>query len=386
MTTFFIVAGEASGDNHAASLVETLRQRDPSAEFRGFGGSRMESAGVDLLVDLVERSVMGLRKVIGELGNMVDVAALFYEEIERSPPDAVILVDYPGLNLNLARMAKSLGVPVIYYICPQVWAWAPWRVQRIARRVDLLLVILPFEEPLYRQTRARVVYVGNPVFDRLARWEEENPTRQRSGVEGRPPVLALFPGSRRHEVSDALPAMLDTAAGLVERRGDLRLKVSCQRERLRPTIEEALADSAVKGRAEIHSGDPHSLQHESFLSLVVSGTATLEQAYFGVPLVVVYPIRGWERWAFGQFSVTPFIALANLFVGRRVAPEVLFTRREVPRILEAAAPLLEGPRREAVIAQLARARRRLFLPGAPDRAADEVLAFLATTRSRSAPD
>lgn len=378
MTTFFIVAGEASGDNHAASLVDTLRERDPSAEFRGFGGPRMEGVGVELLVDLVERSVMGFRKVIGELGNMIDVAALFYEEIERSPPDAVILVDYPGLNLNLARMAKSLGVPVIYYICPQVWAWAPWRVQRIARRVDLLLVILPFEQPLYRQTRARVVYVGNPVFDRLARWEAEHPARQKSGLGGRAPVLALFPGSRRHEVSEALPAMLETAAGLMDRQPDLRLKISCQRDRLRATIDAAIAESTVEGRAEVHTADPHSLQHESYLSLVVSGTATLEQAYFGVPLVVVYPIRGWERWAFGQFSVTPFIALANLFVGRPVAPEVLFTRREIPKILEAAIPLLEGPRRDAVIAQLARARRRLFLPGAPDRAADEVFAFLGT--------
>lgn len=377
---FFIAAGEASGDNHGAALVAALRQLEPEASFRGFGGREMSEAGVDLIVDLVERSVMGVRKVIAELGSMVDVAALFWEELKNDPPDAVILVDYPGLNLNLARMARSIGIPVVYYICPQVWAWAPWRIERIARRVDLLLVILPFEEPLYRRARSRVVYVGNPVFDRLSNWERSRGSEVRvSGSEGRPPTLALFPGSRRHEVSDALPAMLTTARRLLEIRPDLCVKVSCQRPRLRTGIDQALAACGIAadgepGQIEVHDGDPHLLQAESYLSLVVSGTATLEQGYFGVPMVVVYPARAWERWLFGQFSVTPHIALVNLFAGRAIAPEVLFTQDEVSRIFDAAAPLLEGPRRDAVIAQLGRLKRERFLPGAPQKAAKEVLA------------
>ena len=152
----YISAGEASGDLHGAGLVRALRQIYPAWHFVGLGGERMAEAGVELRVNLVERAVMGVRQVIAEMGSLIDIAARFLEEIRRDPPDLLILVDYPGFNLNLARMARRLGIPVVYYICPQVWAWAPWRVRRVASRADLLLVVLPFEKELYGRVHPRV--------------------------------------------------------------------------------------------------------------------------------------------------------------------------------------------------------------------------------------
>ncbi|MCA8961014.1 MAG: lipid-A-disaccharide synthase, partial [Planctomycetes bacterium] len=371
----YMMAGESSCDLHAAVLLRPVHRRDPTIRFRGLGGERMLEAGVDIRENLVERSVMGLRRVLLEMGHLIDLAARFVEEIDRDPPDAVLLVDYPGLNLNLARMAKSRGIPVIYFICPQVWAWAPWRIRRIARRTDLLLVILPFEEPLYRPYRPETFYVGNPVFDHLQEFEH----RARSGaLPAERRILALFPGSRRQEVEESLPALLDTARALVEEH-DLEVVVSCQRERLRSVVEAAVEQ--ILPRAHVFTGSSAELQSASFLSLVVSGTATLEQLFFAVPMVVVYPVRAWERWAFRYLSVTPFVALANLFAGEALFPEVLFAAGEEGRILEAARPLVAGPQRDALVQRLREVKAERLHPGATERAAERVLQFLDARRS-----
>lgn len=366
----FLAAGEASGDLHGARLARALRDQAPGCRCVGFGGDAMSGAGVELRANLVERAVMGVGRVARELGTLLAVAAGFLDEIRRDPPDALVLIDYPGLNLNLARMARHYGIPVIYYICPQVWAWAPWRMPRIARRADLLLVILPFEEALYGDVHPHVHFVGNPVFDHLAEFERAHPRRSSSER-----VLALFPGSRLQEVEGALPMMLEVTRSLCARDGALRVEISCQRPALRAAIDHALASDSVS--ATVHEASPHDLQQRAWLSLVVSGTATLEQAYFGAPMVVLYPARRWQQRVFSALSVTPYIALVNVFAGRRVVPEFLAAPGDCPRIAEAAAALLDGAGRRAVVDDLVRLRAERFLPGGSVAAAAQIVRFLA---------
>lgn len=353
-------------------MVRALRELHPDWSFVGLGGERMQSAGVELRSHLADRGVMGFRKVLAEMGYLFHVATLFLEELRREPPDVVILIDYPGLNLNLARMARRQGVPVVYYICPQVWAWAPWRIHRVASRADLLLVILPFEERLYSTVHPRVRFVGNPIFDHLLA-EEQTPVDS----TGRP-VLALFPGSRGHEIDEALPLMLRSVRALALEQPELQVVVSCHRARLRERVASAIEDSGVD--AVIHDGDPHRLQRTARAALVVSGTATLEHAFFGTPLVVVYPVRRWERWVFGWLSVTPFIALVNLFAGRAVVPEFLVAPGEEHLVEAAIRRILSADASECVRSELRALRARAFQPGASVRAAREVAAYLAETK------
>ena len=374
MTRVFIAAGEPSGDLHAARYAQALRARIPDATFVGFGGPRMVEAGVELRANLVERAVMGVSKVIAEFGFVMDVAADFLYELEHDRPDVLVLVDYPGLNLNLARMAQDHGVPVVYFICPQVWAWAPWRMRRVASRVDLLLAILPFEEHLYRRVHSRVHYVGNPVFDHLSEIEANEPEPS-PPVDGR--YLAILPGSRRQEVEGALPSMLRIAASVAEAQA-LPIVVSCQRPSLRPRIDEICRESRVE--VSVWDQPAHTLQRTAYLTLVVSGTATLEQAFFGGPMLVLYPAKPWQRGLFRYFSVTPFVCLVNLIAGREVVREFLFDEDDIPEITDFALALAEPEAREEAAETLRALRAERFEPGASDRAAEATVRFLEERR------
>ncbi len=365
-----IVAGEASGDAHAGSLVRTLLRRDENWRFSGFGGSAMEQAGVELRVNLVDQSVMGIRKVILAIGSLIDVAALFWQELRDNPPDLVILVDYPGLNLNLARMARRRGIPVVYYIVPQVWAWGPWRVRRIARRADLLLVILPFEEEIYRALHPAVEYVGNPLFEELRQVESNTP----KCVDG--DIVGLFPGSRSHEVDETLPAMLRMAQAMAIQQPNLKLRVSCHRQKLEKKIEQICANGNLA--VEVVLGDSRPLQQEASIALVVSGTVTLEQAFFGTPMVVLYPARPWEIRLFAALSVTPFIALVNLVAGEKIVPEFLFSPGPgEQQATEAALSLLDDKVRRRQHRRLRELRERSFADGGIQNAALAIERFAA---------
>lgn len=369
-----VTAAEVSGDLHAAHLVTALRALHPDWRFFGLGGPRMEAAGVALREDLVENAVMGFLPVVKELGRLLRTVARFEEELRTDPPDLLVVVDSPGLNLELAALARRHGIPVVYYICPQVWAWAPWRLRRVAKRADLLLTILPFEEELYRGVHPNVRYVGNPVFDHLS-FLEESGALGGAGPLVRPDerCLALLPGSRRQEVRSTLPAQLRVAAEL--RRIDPRLTsiISCQRDSLAETVDRVVAEGPVEAR--VHRGPVAELQAAADLALVCSGTATLEQAWFGTPMVVHYPMSEVDRALYRAFAVMPHFALVNLFAGREVVPEVLYSPGEEEEILRRARPLVAGPERERVREELRRLREDRFRPGAAARAAEEVAAF-----------
>ncbi len=373
----FIVAGEASGDLHASHLVNALRGHLPEAEFVAWGGAHLAATGADLKEDLVESSVMGFVPVLLSLGGLLGTVARFEEELRQNPPDLLIIVDYPGLNLNLARLARRHGVPVVSYICPQVWAWAPWRIWKVARRSDLLLLILPFEEEIYRRVHKRAHFVGNPVFDHLARRDAEDPPeRIRTSEEFHPhgkPCLALFPGSRRQEIRETLGAQCRVAESLLKEQ-DYHVVVSCQRPALLPAIKEKTLSSSIP--VEIYSGPARDLQVASDLSLVCSGTATLEQAWYGTPMVVMYAASEVERVLYRNFSVAPYFALVNLFAGRQVVPEVLFTPGDEEAVIRNARQLIRGDHRERVRQDLLRLKEDRFEPGAAERGAEEIARFV----------
>lgn len=365
-----ICAGEVSGDLHGARLVEECLRRSPGLKFTGIGGERLAAAGVDLRMNIVDRAVMGWSRIASELPAMLRLLAGITEEIRIDPPDQVVVIDYPGLNINIAQIARRHGIPVTYYICPQVWAWAPWRIRRIAASADQLLVVLPFEEELYRGVHPRVHHVGNPVFDHLADLE----STQEEDEDDAGSLLAILPGSRRQEVEETLPTLLDVARVLIEEDPDLSVGVSCQRGPLRNTIDGAIEESGLT--VEVTEGSPRQLQQRAKLAIVASGTATLEQAWYCKPMMVVYPTSEVSRAGYSLFAVAPYFALVNLVAGEEVVPEILFQPGSPEPLIRIARELLD-PRKGALARERLRdLRQRRFETGATERAADRILDLL----------
>ncbi|MBN1418754.1 MAG: lipid-A-disaccharide synthase [Planctomycetes bacterium] len=377
MKDIFIVAGEPSGDLHAANLARAIRRLAPGVRLRGMGGPRMAEAGVDLRVDLTATTVMGVWRVLAGIAHFLGLVRRFRLEIERDPPDGVVLVDYPGLNFALARTAAHCGIPCAYYVCPQLWAWAPWRVRKTQRLFDLLLVIFPFEEAFFSGGRARVRYVGHPLFDELRALDPDGGTRIRRelGIAGGESILGIFPGSRAQEVSSLVPTLLPAAERIARAVPSCRPVISCHRSALRPAIEEGLRRRRLG--FPIVEGSAHPLMQASDIALVASGTATLELAYFETPMVVLYRIAPFERRVFELFIRTsPFISTVNILSGRRIVPEEVLDRDRPEWVARLAIPLARpGEARERCVEGLSRLRAS-FRPGASERAAREILSWL----------
>jgi lipid-A-disaccharide synthase len=367
----FICAGEPSGDLHAARLVEECLRLDPQLQVDAVGGERLAAAGAVLRADRADRAVMGWLPVLGQMGSILRHTANFVEEMLQNPPDQLVVVDYPGLHYHLATIARGLGIPVSYYICPQVWAWAPWRVRRIASCADQLLVVLPFEEQIYSEYHSKVHHVGNPVFDSLV---DVGTVPLLPGHEGSP-ILALLPGSRRQEVRSGLPALLEAAQILRQQTPSLETWVSCQRSQLLPEVEQLIARHPD---VKIHVGEARALQARARMAIVCSGTATLETAWHGVPMVVAYPATELSRSVYQLLGVAPYFSLVNLFAGRRLVPEILFEPGDGQAIARLAMPLLDDNNAADLVGQLQQLRADRFRPGASKEAARQVLALLAT--------
>ncbi|MGB1071781.1 MAG: lipid-A-disaccharide synthase [Planctomycetota bacterium] len=366
MPRLMVCAGEPSGDLHGARLVKECLQLCPDLEVDAIGGSHLAESGARLRADRTDKAVMGWLPVLAQLGSIIDHSASFVEEMMESPPDHLVVIDYPGLHSNLASMARRSGIPVTYYICPQVWAWAPWRMKRIAQCADQLLVVIPFEEQLYSPYHPRVIHVGNPVFDHLA---DGGPAPEIPGASG-DPILALLPGSRRQELIHGLPALVGAACELKAERPDLEIWVSCQREELRPIVEEIIGDR--KG-FHIHSGEARALQSRARLAIVCSGTATLETAWHGVPMVVAYPANDLQKSLFSLLSVAPYFSLVNLFAGEEIVPERLVDPGDGGAVARLARPLLDDSVASLQVSRLERLKSEKFHPGASLRAARSVL-------------
>jgi lipid-A-disaccharide synthase len=362
-----IVAGEASGDLHAAEVVRELKVLDPAIEAFGIGGDLLAAEGVRLLHHAREMGIVGLFNVIRHLRMFRRIYTDLIDEIARQRPDAVLLVDYPEFNLRVAERCRAMGIRVVYYISPQVWAWRPGRVKKIAKIVDLMIVIFPFEEALYRAQGVPVVYVGHPLIDELAgvtRGEHD---------PGTPLRVALLPGSRRSEVSVLLPPMLDAVANL---RGERALDACVVQA---PTISSsellAIMQAAnVYVRIVPHGGGEELAAADVALSS--SGTATLECAVIGTPVIVMYRLSAATHWFAQRLVKLRHFSLVNIVAGKKVVPELLQHDVNGDRMAAEVRALARPDEHARIRAELAAVRARLGEGGASRRAAEAIMSVV----------
>ena len=354
-----IIAGEASGDLHAANVIKSLRKIDASADIRFFGGDLMaKEAGRDPDLHYDQMNVMGfsevLRKLPVILRNLRQAKALLRE----FRPDALILVDYPGFNLKLAKFAHKLHVPVHYFISPKVWAWKEWRVKKIKKYVDRLYSILPFEVGFYKKHHYDVTYVGNPSVQEIAYSLGHIPPKkhfmERQGLDDPRPIIALLPGSRRGEIRNNLPLMIAAA----KRFPEFQYVVGAAPAVGEKFYREVAQDPGLK----VTFGSTHTLLKYSQAAVVTSGTATLETALIGTPQVVVYRANGVKLSyrIMEKLLKVKYVSLPNLIVGNSVVPELLVHNCTVESITRELSPILQpSPRREWQIAGYRTMQRKL---------------------------
>ena len=371
-----IVAGEASGDLHGSNLVRAIRRLDSGITFRGIGGKRMEDAGVKTLISSCDMAVVGLTEVFSRL-NTISKAYVKLKNILRSArPDLLILIDYPDFNIRLAHFAKRSKVPVLYYVSPQVWAWRTGRVKKIARRVDRMAVILPFEEDFYRRRGVAVEYVGHPILDSIPQHLDRTEIIRELELSRNGPIVGLLPGSRREEISNLLPSMVGAVEILSERYKDLECVLPVASTISPELIESTIAHSSVKIRP--YHGNIYKVLAACNLALVTSGTATLEVGIMGVPMVIVYRVSPVTYWIGKKMIHVPHIGLVNLVAGEEVVPELIQDEITPQRLAEEALAILEGGRkREKMIEELKMVRERLGDGGASERTARIAIEMMA---------
>jgi lipid-A-disaccharide synthase len=367
-------AGDASGELHAAALAEELSRRAPGVEMFGLGGPGMEKAGVELIVPQRDLAVGGLVEVLLDLPRIVSVWRRMTRALVERRPDLVILVDSPDFNLPFAKRAKRLGVPVLYYVSPQVWAWRAGRVRKIAARVDRLAVIFPFEPAVYAGSGVRVDFVGHPLLDRLAPLADGTdraPARRALGLDAERPLVLLLPGSRRNEVRRTLPLQLAVAKALHARDPRVGFAVAVAPSIARESIDQALARVPLPALLDLTviEGRTHEAIRAADVALAKPGTVTLEVALLGTPLVVTTRVNAFTAWLIRRLVRVSSYTMPNLIAGRPVVPEFLQEDADPARIAEALLALLAGPAREAQLAGLAGVREALGGGGAAARAA-----------------
>lgn len=328
----YFVAGEASGDAHGATLMEALRARDPQLEFSGRGGPRMREIAGGTFTDWTEAAaVVGLWEVVKRYGYFRAQFGATLAEIALVRPDAVVLVDYPGFNLRLARelRRRRIATKIIYYISPQVWAWNRARIPRMADWLDLMLCIFPFEAELYNRSGLRTTFVGHPMLRTLSALREAV-TRDRN-------LVGLFPGSRSREVRKIFPVMLATAKQMASQRPSLCFEVAAASPKLAEEIDRLIGDNAA---IAVRIGNAADLMQRAAVGAVASGTATLEAAFFQLPFVLVYKVS-WLTYLAARLVVkVKFLGMPNVLAGREIVPEFIQHAAQPPKIAAALLALL----------------------------------------------
>lgn len=375
----FLIAGEASGDLHAAHLMRAIKQMQPDVEFRFYGGDEMQAVGGTLLCHYRELAYMGFVQVALHLRTILHGMAQCKREIAEWKPDALILVDYPGFNLKMARFAKENAIcPVFYYISPKIWAWKEHRIHAIRRDVDRLFSILPFEVDFFEgKHHYPISYVGNPSVDEVSAFITAQGAPKSDGQ-----TIALLPGSRRQEIVDNLSRMLQAALPFAT---NYKLVIAKAPDIELDFYERIIQASGIDAsRVQMVSGQTYALLSHATAALVTSGTATLETALFRVPQVVCYYIRcGWfVSRVRPYFLKVPFISLVNLIAGREVVPELVADGMCVENVRAHLAQLLpaDAPARLAQLKGYEEMAKRLGEPGAPERAAAEMVKWIETNK------
>jgi len=371
MRKVLLVAGEASGDLHGAGLVTALRRSDPAIEVWGVGGERLRQAGMHILVDTAAVATMGFVETFGTLGRLLATYRQLKRFMIEERPALLVLIDYPEFNLFLAKRAKALGIPVFYYIAPQVWAWRRGRVRKIARRVDRMGVVFPFEPTLYNNGQQLAEFVGHPLLDLVRPTRAREETLARYQLDPQRRLLAVLPGSRKKEVRLMLPPAI-AAAQQLQRRG-WQAVIALAHTLTRADLVEALRGGVPP--IPVIEDDTYNVVHAADAVLVASGTATLETALLGRPMVIMYRVSP-LTFAIARLLVrVEHIGMPNIILGQRVFPELM--QGDVTGDKLAAAIEEVSARRVELAAALATLRGTLGEPGAAERAAHLALELMA---------
>jgi len=355
----YLIAGEDSGDMHAANLLKALRMQGREIGARGVGGDLLAAQGMELVAHVRDINFMGFVEVVKHLGTIRKLFRTVKEDMQRFQPDAVVLVDYPGFNLRMAPFIKDLGIPLIYYISPQLWAWKKGRIRKVQKYVDRMLVILPFEEEFYQKEGVDVAFVGHPLLDAIS---------NRARKAHAQPTIALLPGSRKQEIQRMLPIML----GVVSHFPDYQFIVAGAPSQEASFYERILGDAPV----QLRMNETHQVLREADFAVVTSGTATLETGIFQVPQVVVYKGSNISYQIAKRLVQVKYLSLVNLILDRPAVPELIQHECTPAQIAATLQQLMQPTRAVRMEQDYADLMHKLGAEGASARAATEVLRLL----------
>lgn len=372
----YVVAGELSGDAHGAGLLRVLKEDVPAVDIRGVGGPEMAAVTGPGLRDWVEdAAVMGVWEVLKRYGWFKERFAEMLEEVKAFRPDVLLLIDYPGFNLRFADAVKREcpEIRIVYYISPQVWAWNKGRIPKMVRLLDEMLCLFPFELPLFQSAGLKTTFVGHPLVDELEKKRIHGDCRESN-------LVGLFPGSREREVARLFPMMIKTAKRLKSSRADLTFEVPAASAKLATQIRSLLDEAGAGDLVTVNTGESHSLMQRATCAVIASGTATLEAAYYGLPYCLVYRVAPLTYVMAKILVKIELIGLVNILAGKEVVEEFVQADAEPVAVSLALQAFLESPeKRENLRLQLAETTSKLGGPGAHQRAAKAVAAWLTTS-------
>jgi lipid-A-disaccharide synthase len=370
-----LVVGEASGDMHGAELVKALLKRDPNLTFFGVAGDQLQRMPFEAVFTVAKLTGMGLLELAGNMKNIVAAYRLLRRALRTRRPSLLILIDFPEFNLRLARLAKKLGVPVLYYVSPQVWAWRRGRIRQIAQAVDRMAVVFPFEVKLYEQHQVPVEFVGHPLLDLVHVTQDRDAALREIGLHKGKPVIALLPGSRRKEIAYHLPVMVDAATQLKRLQQAQFFCVranTLERTELQKELDRAgfVIPIVEAGRYDaVNAAD---------LVWAASGTATLETALLEKPMIVVYRVSWVTYWLARLLVNVKYIGIANIIAGKAIVPELVQSELSAERLVgESQAILNDHDARQGMIANLSKLKGQLGSPGAANRVAALAASMIA---------
>ena len=370
-----IVTGEASGDLHGAHLMEAVHRINPGIQFSGMGGEALKKAGMNLLYPNQSLSVVGITEVLLKLKAIRKTLHGLKQFLEREQPDLLILVDFPDFNLRLAKFAHRRGIPVLYYISPQVWAWRPGRVKLIARWVKKMVVFFPFEVPIYKAAGVAAECVGHPLLDVVKPSRSKEETAKQLGLDPAKPIVGLLPGSRSQELERLLPVLLDTARLLHQENPDLQFVIPLAPGLTKESVARWMNNAWV--RVTLAEGQTYDVMNLSDLLIMASGTATLEAALLGKPMVIIYKVSPLSYWVGRALVRVKHIGLVNLVAGKGIAPELIQKDASPEKIAQEALRILNDPNvLQGMTEAMIQVRQNLGEPGAVERAACIVTSML----------
>ena len=373
MSKIMISVGEASGDLHGASVALALKNLQPDIELFGMGGQAMKAAGVEIVYDIADLGVIGFVEVIKNLPRLFALRDTLGELMETQRPDALVIIDYHGFNIRLAKIAKRLGIPVLYYICPKVWAWGRGRAKEVAETVEKVAAIFPFEVDIYSAAGANVTFVGNPLLDIVKTTMTKTVAYEYFGAIAGQPLVVLLPGSRKQEIVNLLPVMLEAAVKIRETVPNCQFFLPVASTISREMVQDIISKYNIT--VNLTEKNTYDLMNIADMGIAASGTVTLEAAILKLPTVVIYKLATLTYLIGKMIIQIPYISLPNIIAGKKIVPELVQYAVTAENIAAETVPILTDPHvRTKMLRDLAEMCQKLGPAGAVQRVAHEILA------------